>query len=1701
MPIKTDLSGSPYFDDFDETKNYHKILFKPGVGVQTRELNQLQTILQNQIERFGDNILQRGTIVEGCNFSYYNNYPYAKINDAQVDGEPTVVPAYIGHYVRNTANLTAFILDGSTGFQSQDPNLNTVYLRYINSGNDNAQTAFNASDILTVFDINNPIQQVNIINGGKTFSNTDTLVFLSAMVVSVSSSNTFTNGELVTQSTTNAKAQIIEVNTTAIANSLVLKLKPVTSDLTSGNSAGYAFNTGYNITSNTTGSVANVTQIIGSAAVGNILTDSQGIVQQVIITNNGYDYVVNPYVTIAPVNPSADLNSLNLQPQNYIAQVTVSTVANAVGSAYAFGVSEGVIYQKGYFLKVAPQTIVVEPYSNAPDDKSVGFNTAEALINADIDPSLFDNATGTTNEFAPGADRLKLTPYLVVLTKADADSNSEFFPLTEFSLGLPYKQNQKTAYSTLDDEMSRRLFESSGNFVLDPFLLSTKTAQVANDAPGYFRVTIDPGHAYINGKRVKTYTNYSLKVRKGIDTVTSNAATISMNYGNYVDTKELGGSFEATTGPLVYLYDTAKQFYTSPLTGYANATSANLDPASGATQIGTARIRNGKLLSGIAGTPDAVYRYYLYDINIANGYNFRSTKSIYGNNATLNSKGIADVLLTYDASTASNIAYLANTNNSRMVFPAPANATSSTANHTYYYRNTQRIAANNSAGTITISNLGSNEYHPYTNGAVLTSDQVNTLHLVPNSDLIFSTNIATNNANTFSNTTLVVPSTAGLYQGDVVLVYQNGGVVDKRRIISVVNSTYLTLYSNLSSTKTGANVVQVLPASVPIPMDGIRPNRNANLDSTGKILTVSLGNVFTSNALVIVNHNVKIQNTNTTQTKTANRNTMVKLDLSTHIRGTTGPWSVGHPDVFRLKAVYLGNTSTVNTNSVDVTNQFYIDHNQNFDYHDLSYLYLKPNSNLTLSNTQGLLAVFDHYTQSNPGLVTISSYSVNTSADAYTVANLASSNTISIHEISEIYSSKGQYLDLINAIDFRPRVQVTANITTNTTNLTTNPPEVNATAKFSYTGTPIKQPSIDSTFTADITQYMGRVDRIVIDTNANIRVIEGTPGLDNLQAPDEPADTMTINLLYIPPYPSIPDQKASNLVTILDKKIANQKFTVQRDADHAIAIPVIPDTEIVIEQPARYSMEDIANLDRRLTNIEQAFSLSQLEQEVQHLAIPSSINASIDRFKYGFFADDFSTTNYTDTSSPEYSATIENNEVVPRKSTRNFEFNYDFSDDTTEAVVSGDKTLHLPFKEFSLINQSSATDGPVVVVSNNVVVNVSSQSIVCAFVTGNNSGVQAEYTASVTANTITFVYGSNDTDNDRLFSIYQANTKGFSITGKSPIKNQANGVALSTAQLKDYLSSVTTANGTISNSQLKIISFTHNPAAGQYYQIYTSDEAGGLEGIWAYRFCYPIDGTTNIIGTANTSNNVIINPTSNNIVINPSSNAVISANAVVITIPPANYGGSITATPSSIRLDSVLATTSDGRGLMGTNHRRVPTTYLSAANKISVVATGLKPGTKHTFYFDSIDSTQYCISNGAYVASALLPTLNSIFYAPGASFAAGLTPLWTSGNHTNNMVSDASGKLQFDFYFAPDLALEANISSVATTASDLATLQAKLNALAGNKVISLNNSDNTSVATYTLTLISGNVASNSTSSNTVINSKVTVLSPNTFIKS
>ncbi len=76
MPLKPIKGAAPYYDDWNENKNFLQILFRPGYAVQARELNQLQTILQNQIGSFADKIFENGTPIFGAKIDVNFEYEY-----------------------------------------------------------------------------------------------------------------------------------------------------------------------------------------------------------------------------------------------------------------------------------------------------------------------------------------------------------------------------------------------------------------------------------------------------------------------------------------------------------------------------------------------------------------------------------------------------------------------------------------------------------------------------------------------------------------------------------------------------------------------------------------------------------------------------------------------------------------------------------------------------------------------------------------------------------------------------------------------------------------------------------------------------------------------------------------------------------------------------------------------------------------------------------------------------------------------------------------------------------------------------------------------------------------------------------------------------------------------------------------------------------------------------------------------------------------------------------------------------------------------------------------------------------------------------------------------------------------------------------------------------------------------------------------
>ena len=176
MPQKTNLNISPYYDDFDKADNYYKVLFKPGYPVQARELSGLQSILQNQVEQFGNHIFKEGSMVIPGSVTYDSTYFSCKVNpdhlgidvsiylDALIANGGTRVKGQTSQIVAKVVN---YILPPKEGVEEI-----TIFVKYTESDSAGVSNFFPSNEILILDD--------NITYGNTTLNSGDTILTLVA---------------------------------------------------------------------------------------------------------------------------------------------------------------------------------------------------------------------------------------------------------------------------------------------------------------------------------------------------------------------------------------------------------------------------------------------------------------------------------------------------------------------------------------------------------------------------------------------------------------------------------------------------------------------------------------------------------------------------------------------------------------------------------------------------------------------------------------------------------------------------------------------------------------------------------------------------------------------------------------------------------------------------------------------------------------------------------------------------------------------------------------------------------------------------------------------------------------------------------------------------------------------------------------------------------------------------------------------------------------------------------------------------------------------------------------------------------------------------------------------------------------------------------------------------------------------------------
>jgi len=127
--VKDTTFSSTYKDDYRDSDNFHRILFNSGRALQARELTQMQTIIQEEIARFGRNIFTEGATVTPGGVTVNNRFEFIKL-DTVTFPLPADTSALVGaEYTVSAPNAAIkFKIIRVEAATATDPA--TLYVRY-----------------------------------------------------------------------------------------------------------------------------------------------------------------------------------------------------------------------------------------------------------------------------------------------------------------------------------------------------------------------------------------------------------------------------------------------------------------------------------------------------------------------------------------------------------------------------------------------------------------------------------------------------------------------------------------------------------------------------------------------------------------------------------------------------------------------------------------------------------------------------------------------------------------------------------------------------------------------------------------------------------------------------------------------------------------------------------------------------------------------------------------------------------------------------------------------------------------------------------------------------------------------------------------------------------------------------------------------------------------------------------------------------------------------------------------------------------------------------------------------------------------------------------------------------------------------------------------------------------------------------------
>ena len=1258
MPEKTDLNITPYYDDYDEDKKFHKVLFRAGRPLQARELTQSQSILQNQIERFGDHFFKEGSIVQGAQSDIDMETYYVKVSSANPNslGDANVETFRESLHEKFLQGKTSGVIGKviTTSAETTDDAL-TLFVKYFSQGTD--------TDNSFTFQPNEELQIVTLDADGNATddsSNNDLVVLAStdtpngrASIANISEGVVFIRGFFCK---VNAQELILEKYSGAPSYRVGLQ---ITEDLiTSGNDTSLLDNaTGSNNENAAGADRLKVSLTLAKFALTN--TDDVNFIELVRV-NNGiielqidkpmYSHIEN---TLARRTFDANGDFIVRQfTHSFREHLDDTTNRGYYTSAYGgkedrfvMQISPGKAYVKGYEI----EKVGTSPLEFNKARTSVSLTSANTPIrlgnhlrvyNAHALPE-FGNETGSSviDPFNPA----KLYPSTVGVAGTE---NSEDH------IGLARIRD----ITLFDGDVTSKVYDDTSVFELSMF-----------DIKMFTRIRGNQTGSFNNGDKVVG---------------SSSGATAIVAYSN-----------QSSTPDDLYVHDVVGSFVDGESISSIGTGSGAIASVSSIRNFNIDRVRS------IAQVPNETsHETFTADCVVD------SDRTLTG---TVNFTNSSDVVTGFGTRFASelkegDIIYnpAATSGNESMIVLSITNDTTltTTANTTGSFQGNvvrRRVQLYNQDQTAAIFSWPRNYVKSHTPDAVTIKRQ-QIVTVASGGFSIDTGNNSTFDARVTDNFTIAVVDGAGtLNDGDVLDISSYGGLTP---VASGTNGQQLNI-TGFDSTDNGA----VLKVTFTV-INNAPENRDKSLKE-GRMLKVSKprsegghygtcyddaeislgisdaykirgiyhgvdGTPLPPNAQIqIVSGTFQLYETIVGQTSGARAKL---IDYNGH--NSTSYWYLENNINFTNNETIVGQNSEavatvsdVSKGSPEIKSRFAFDDGQRDGFYDLAKLIRKPGNPAPNSP---ILIVFDYFTAANSG-------------DFYDVNSYSSIDykTIPVYSPSKIdlggLEPDGTF-ELSDALDFRPSVgQILGDANFyDASPDATSPTDLSATsgngaryAPFSYENgrsflasrTNITQsnsstpdtPSNGTSVVGDIDFYVGRIDKVFLHKSGQFEIASGIPALTPTK-PKAIDECIELFEVQIPPY------------------TLNLKDVRVKSKDHR-----------------RFTMADIGKINNRVTNLERITSLSLLEKDTQSKQILDA--DGFDRFKSGFLVDNFRGHRVGDVNHPDYNCAIDaKNGTLRPKSFEQF-FDISLNSNTSQNYQKTGDLITLPYSQISYVNQSKAS--------------------------------------------------------------------------------------------------------------------------------------------------------------------------------------------------------------------------------------------------------------------------------------------------------------------------------------------------------------------------------------------------------------------------